>query len=218
LGRRNDEQAGDQHDDALDDAPGDERVGIAGGLDHVADWNDGEGGAYAVCPGGYAGAQTTMVREPFDGVSDAGAVDAAAAHAADDVGDDKPLHGGRQAGPYPADADEQAAEHDDGSLAEPIDQGTLEGHEPRLSQDKAAEGGRDLGQGDELGLLRGGLGKEVRDQGPREQRPGVLEIGDGHHGDHGRHELPPTIDDQAPTSLGGHGNSRHRILLSKRTD
>ena len=97
-------------------------------------------------------------------MADAGAVHAAAANAANDVGDDERLNGWREAGADPADADENAADHDDGALAELVDERALKGHEPGLGQDKAAEGGRDLGEGDELGGRSCGVGEKLSHQ------------------------------------------------------
>src|SRR4029077_4420804 len=51
-------------DDALDDAPYDQRVGIAGALDHAVDRETGEDGAEAIARRGEAGGKAATVGKP----------------------------------------------------------------------------------------------------------------------------------------------------------
>src|SRR5260370_24938406 len=85
--RRAQDPAEHEDDDALADAESEEGRLEAARRDHVRDRDDGERRAGAEAGGGQAGGEAAAVGEPFERVSDAGAVDRAGADAAGRGGD-----------------------------------------------------------------------------------------------------------------------------------
>jgi len=142
-------------------------------LDHVGDGNDGGRGTRAEACRGQARRQSAPTGEPLHRVADARAVHGAGADTAEHRGEIEHPQGIGEGIDRPGEAAERAANDDHPSRPEAIDQVALSGHQPGLEQNEYGE--RDLD---------GSLGPMVLGpDGPDEQGPAVLQVGDHDHAD-----------------------------------
>ncbi|MNS95806.1 hypothetical protein D3C72_1300780 [compost metagenome] len=179
--RRAQEPRGHKGDGALQHAEEEERVLEAGRLDHRRNGQDRGRRARAVAAGGQANCQPAPVREPFQGVVDAGGIDRPDANPAHCRAEVEARQGGGLRVDDPGRADEQRAERHHQAWAKLVDEVALHRREPGLDQHEQRERHLDLGAWPAVGLL------DFR----HEQRPGVLDVGRGHHADDAKGELDP---------------------------
>src|SRR5579862_5617264 len=145
FGRSNNEHRSDKNDDALQDAPEDERVPIPGGLNHGLDWRDRHCCADSISTRNNARAQPAVIGEPLQHVTGAATVYGARADPANRVPDIKSGSGLGVAGANPARAHEDAANADYQSRPQPIDQVSFERHQPSFGEDECCESDLDGG-------------------------------------------------------------------------
>ena len=176
------QQADQDHDDALPKAEPEESRLIAARCDHVGDRNDGECRACAETCRRQACSEAAPVGKPLERVADRAAVNHARANTADRRAEIKQRKRVRDRVNHPRDRNQHARAADHRARAELVDQIAFDRHQPGFCEHEDREGDLNRRAPPVVFLI----------DRTDEQRPAVLQVGDHHHAYDTEDELTPS--------------------------
>src|SRR5262249_27831396 len=183
---------------------------VAGGVNHRPNWNDSQRRAGTVTCRGKTDGQTAPIGKPFDSLTDTSGVYGSASGAPDHRTEIQHFKRLRISIDNPAGRNQEAAGRDDqlgpASLAEAVDNPTMDRRQPGLERDEDTKRELDRRDRPAMGLV----------DGVNEKRPTVLQVGDQYHAQDAANELSPACCCNCARS-GFNSCCRHSFLPGDRS-